>query len=166
MQFVVNNSGEGGKAYNLVRPNWVLPTKLRGELLSAKLGRTCSADVSIKHELVGESCGAIPPNSLGGMSCDDYWVTRVASEWPCASLGVWLCGQGHPPMGVTEDSCQYSGCSVQKLHLAEVAARYWTTVASDKGEVVVVKAVSYDTCLLYTSPSPRDQRGSRMPSSA
>ena len=25
---------------------------------------------------------------------------------------------------------------------------------------------AYDTCLLYTSPSPRDQRGSRMPSSA
>ena len=25
---------------------------------------------------------------------------------------------------------------------------------------------SYGTCLLYTSPSPRDQRGSRMPSSA
>ena len=24
----------------------------------------------------------------------------------------------------------------------------------------------YDACLLYTSPSPRDQRGSRMPSSA
>ena len=24
----------------------------------------------------------------------------------------------------------------------------------------------YQTCLLYTSPSPRDQRGSRMPSSA
>ena len=24
----------------------------------------------------------------------------------------------------------------------------------------------YSTCLLYTSPSPRDQRGSRMPSSA
>ena len=26
--------------------------------------------------------------------------------------------------------------------------------------------MSYITCLLYTSPSPRDQRGSRMPSSA
>ena len=24
----------------------------------------------------------------------------------------------------------------------------------------------YNACLLYTSPSPRDQRGSRMPSSA
>ena len=28
------------------------------------------------------------------------------------------------------------------------------------------KAAEYETCLLYTSPSPRDQRGSRMPSSA
>ena len=27
-------------------------------------------------------------------------------------------------------------------------------------------SVHYDPCLLYTSPSPRDQRGSRMPSSA
>ena len=27
-------------------------------------------------------------------------------------------------------------------------------------------AVLYNVCLLYTSPSPRDQRGSRMPSSA
>ena len=29
-----------------------------------------------------------------------------------------------------------------------------------------VSASIVDTCLLYTSPSPRDQRGSRMPSSA
>ena len=29
-----------------------------------------------------------------------------------------------------------------------------------------IKFRSVDTCLLYTSPSPRDQRGSRMPSSA
>ena len=28
------------------------------------------------------------------------------------------------------------------------------------------KASDKKTCLLYTSPSPRDQRGSRMPSSA
>ena len=27
-------------------------------------------------------------------------------------------------------------------------------------------AAKYTDCLLYTSPSPRDQRGSRMPSSA
>ena len=33
-------------------------------------------------------------------------------------------------------------------------------IKSDGGELVV------EGCLLYTSPSPRDQRGSRMPSSA
>ena len=30
----------------------------------------------------------------------------------------------------------------------------------------VLSQAEYDACLLYTSPSPRDQRGSRMPSSA
>ena len=29
-----------------------------------------------------------------------------------------------------------------------------------------INILSFNTCLLYTSPSPRDQRGSRMPSSA
>ena len=29
-----------------------------------------------------------------------------------------------------------------------------------------IEKIIIDTCLLYTSPSPRDQRGSRMPSSA
>ena len=36
------------------------------------------------------------------------------------------------------------------------------------GDEVVLNFMPLDTltCLLYTSPSPRDQRGSRMPSSA
>ena len=33
-------------------------------------------------------------------------------------------------------------------------------------ELNSVKAAMVESCLLYTSPSPRDQRGSRMPSSA
>ena len=35
-------------------------------------------------------------------------------------------------------------------------------------ESMIVKPLGMynNTCLLYTSPSPRDQRGSRMPSSA
>ena len=39
---------------------------------------------------------------------------------------------------------------------------------SDVGSVkrTVIEAVGPYICLLYTSPSPRDQRGSRMPSSA
>ena len=31
---------------------------------------------------------------------------------------------------------------------------------------LIYKILDHQACLLYTSPSPRDQRGSRMPSSA
>ena len=44
-------------------------------------------------------------------------------------------------------------------HLGENAVR---TIAMDTTDGLV----RGQTCLLYTSPSPRDQRGSRMPSSA
>ena len=40
---------------------------------------------------------------------------------------------------------------------------------ADHGMAMGVSGFIYyheNTCLLYTSPSPRDQRGSRMPSSA
>ena len=36
----------------------------------------------------------------------------------------------------------------------------WTRIAENGNPT------GWDSCLLYTSPSPRDQRGSRMPSSA
>ena len=42
-----------------------------------------------------------------------------------------------------------------------------TVSASDlETTMSTVLEVDSDSCLLYTSPSPRDQRGSRMPSSA
>ena len=43
-------------------------------------------------------------------------------------------------------------CSELKFHIS-------------RGVVGIIEYASY-VCLLYTSPSPRDQRGSRMPSSA
>ena len=52
-------------------------------------------------------------------------------------------------------------CDVSEAALAAFRDRYPGSVATraDVGDAVQV-------CLLYTSPSPRDQRGSRMPSSA
>ena len=40
------------------------------------------------------------------------------------------------------------------------------SVAFDEQIEIVTAGESIESCLLYTSPSPRDQRGSRMPSSA
>ena len=36
----------------------------------------------------------------------------------------------------------------------------------DERKTVTIAVAHVEYCLLYTSPSPRDQRGSRMPSSA
>ena len=36
----------------------------------------------------------------------------------------------------------------------------------ERGITISTAHVEYETCLLYTSPSPRDKRQSRMPSSA
>ena len=36
----------------------------------------------------------------------------------------------------------------------------------ERGITINTAHVEYETCLLYTSPSPRDKRQSRMPSSA
>ena len=59
------------------------------------------------------------------------------------------------------------------LSAAFEEAGYATTIAQDGNEgLAVAETKSPDLivldiiCLLYTSPSPRDQRGSRMPSSA
>ena len=55
---------------------------------------------------------------------------------------------------------------------AEVQFFYITLITADGSTVLDVRnELGYDetmhnVCLLYTSPSPRDQRGSRMPSSA
>ena len=48
-----------------------------------------------------------------------------------------------------------------------MAAVYSIPYAIDEpGRMNLPFVDEYPTCLLYTSPSPRDQRGSRMPSSA
>ena len=44
------------------------------------------------------------------------------------------------------------------LKFGKAAAEYEISMAGD--------STPFKLCLLYTSPSPRDQRGSRMPSSA
>ena len=42
--------------------------------------------------------------------------------------------------------------------------RFLADIQIDNGEIVTAHCAN--TCLLYTSPSPRDKRQSRMPSSA
>ena len=58
--------------------------------------------------------------------------------------------------------------SVDHAYVHRLESGEKTNPSSDLVEKLlrVLKPVERDACLLYTSPSPRDQRGSRMPSSA
>ena len=51
------------------------------------------------------------------------------------------------------------------FHIGSFDTQEVTNKAAENA-TVVIDDIQVDTCLLYTSPSPRDQRGSRMPSSA
>ena len=69
---------------------------------------------------------------------------------------------------------EYSLCKHQSKKLWKLlnTENYVNTLGSLSGNQAVqhakagLKAIYLSGCLLYTSPSPRDQRGSRMPSSA
>ena len=79
-----------------------------------------------------------------------YDVTDFASRHPGGAQLLSLC--------VGRDAT----ILVESHHLRpEVVQKYLKTLP-----VVEGAAGAFGPCLLYTSPSPRDQRGSRMPSSA
>ena len=64
----------------------------------------------------------------------------------------------------------YSNVTVNQEFGISIGSNSVTTLLGNVSQLVKVLVTNTgngpDVCLLYTSPSPRDQRGSRMPSSA
>ena len=73
-------------------------------------------------------------------------------------------GFGCTPDVATGNFCQFSERSPIHTYEDGDPGAYWEDMI-DLGGPNVFPELSW-VCLLYTSPSPRDQRGSRMPSSA
>ena len=74
-------------------------------------------------------------------------------------------GMGRAPYPVGDDEPLIEQC-MQQVAVDGLAQRDVTTLSGGELARTVFARVLAQTCLLYTSPSPRDQRGSRMPSSA
>ena len=73
-------------------------------------------------------------------------------KWNTKFRGEFLV---HAAKNILEEDCKRMKISPKTV-----------TTGAIIGKVNLVDVKKYDSCLLYTSPSPRDQRGSRMPSSA
>ena len=72
---------------------------------------------------------------------------------------------------ISDGGIRFSGDIVKAIGAGANAVMLGSAFAGTEeapGEVELYQGRSFKTysCLLYTSPSPRDQRGSRMPSSA
>ena len=93
----------------------------------------------------------------------------IASLTGCLLLGVFVC---MPAMGDDDDSkpkitikdVMKKGFNKRKGLLPKVTKGSATD--EEKKQLHEMFVALSKNCLLYTSPSPRDQRGSRMPSSA
>ena len=72
-------------------------------------------------------------------------------------------------LGAELDAGKYMYTDLQRTYIsASETPNYHPTTTSQNGKTGAMKPSDYDhiSCLLYTSPSPRDATLSRMPSSA
>ena len=79
-----------------------------------------------------------------------------------AALAAWIAF--HSELGVNIEATFMPPATEGELVAAERAIGF--SLPDDLRSLYKVANGQYDTCLLYTSPSPRDRTRSRMPSSA
>ena len=94
-------------------------------------------------------------------------VARSASQKEIKSAFRKLAKQCHPDHNPNNKEAQSKFSKISQAY--EILGDSKKKEQYDRGEIDTEgKPVfqGFNGCLLYTSPSPRDQRGSRMPSSA
>ena len=133
----------------------------------------------------------LPELAITGYGCEDHFLSHEVADnaWSslleivpetkglvvAVGLPVWLRNTVYNCVALLIDG-EIAGL-VAKQNLAGDGLHYeprwfhpWpqgiVTTENFYGKDVLIGDLIFNICLLYTSPSPRDQRGSRMPSSA
>ena len=137
-------------------------------------GVRLQADLEILITTVGRVWPGIPC-----MPSDDLMTAMETVKWPesCPTQILVLSGTGSCFLGRTRGGQELkiggmghilgdraSASDIAQTALREVMAQYDNSEIWSSLGVGILTHLQF--CLLYTSPSPRDQRGSRMPSSA
>ena len=109
----------------------------------------------------------VKPGADVGQVCDELRQrlpeaeVMTREEYAYESVNFWMTRTG---IGLSFGAATVMGLLVGLLMVAQ---SLYAMILDRLHEFATLKAIgSTDSCLLYTSPSPRDQRGSRMPSSA
>ena len=90
-------------------------------------------------------------------------IEYVAQEFGLEPTQIAKLASNENPFGASPKAMAAAQASLKSAHLYPNGG-----CGELRAAIAEVRGVDEDTiiCLLYTSPSPRDQRGSRMPSSA
>ena len=91
-----------------------------------------------------------------------WWQTQLAA----LASGALVCGVAWLLMVLQIRCFVQSNLIANPYFPLSASGEHWVPWVWFYGYVVALPLMHYACCLLYTSPSPRDQRGSRMPSSA
>ena len=115
-----------------------------------------SIDKPSKIEIV--SSDSVPSNMMG-LDIGPETIKLFSKVLSKAGTILW-----NGPMGVFEKKDFENGTKEIAKLLSELKDENIITIVGGGDSASAIR--KFSTCLLYTSPSPRDQRGSRMPSSA
>ena len=121
------------------------------------------------------------PNSPHGFTClntayanDGYVVTLEAGKVLDGVLEVVFVSQSADVVSHTRNlviAQANTQCTIVERHIGQQGSVYLNNslteiIAGENAHIDHYKIQQESNCLLYTSPSPRDKRQSRMPSSA
>ena len=96
-----------------------------------------------------------------------FWTAKINEHCAvfskkCTALDSILNELNNGGLGAKRQALSKDELPIVRIYMSDGSVRK----LDDKRNSVLAKLRPIHICLLYTSPSPRDQRGSRMPSSA
>ena len=153
-EYIDNCGNEASCEYNVTVADKTAPTPVCDEITQVTVGRDCQATIFAETFDDGsfDACSDALTFLVRRMDAGGDFKESVVFD----ETDVWNSAAGTPTLvqlQVTDCFGNSNTCMVQVF-------------VDDKEAPVVTVQDKTICCLLYTSPSPRDQRGSRMPSSA